>query len=86
MRHFEIILKFAFIIGAGYLYINQPNTFWCTAIFLLICLTLGITLIFNKKASYNFRQTKRDLAIRQVEGWILLVFVLTSVFAALYIK
>lgn len=86
MRYFEIILKFAFLIGAGYLYINQSNNFWCAAIFLIICLALGVTLIFNKKASYNFRQTKRDLAIRQMEGWILLVFVLASIFAALYIK
>lgn len=86
MQYFEIFLKFIFLISAMYLYVTEPVSALSASLFLVICLTLGVTLIFNKKASYNFKQAKRDLAIRQMEGWILLVFVLASIFAAWYVK
>ncbi len=78
MRYFEIILKLAFVVSAGILMYTKtiPSAWFCT--FLIVSLILGVTLIFNKQASYNFPQSKRDLIIRRIEGGLLVVFVLVS--------
>ena len=74
MRHIETILKLLFAAGAIFFIIDKSvaSPFFFT--FLLISLILGIILIFNKDASYHFKQSQRDLGIRKIEGVLLVIF------------
>lgn len=74
MKYIETILKLAFLVGGIYVIATSNMYSYCFLVFLIICMFLGITLVFNKEASYNFKQTKRDLTIRKIEGVILLAF------------
>ncbi len=74
MRIFEIILKLAFLVGAIWILVVNDITSTCVLGFLVVCLLLGIVLIFNKKASYKYPQSKRDYMISRVEGIILVAF------------
>ena len=74
MRFLESILKLLFVIGA--VYFLATNLFWSTlfVIFLVTCFLLGLVLIFNKKASYRFKQSRNDFTMRKVEGVLLVLF------------
>jgi hypothetical protein len=75
MRYLEIILKLIFLGVSIFLFIyHDPISIGVTDIFLLICMSLGIVLMFNKDSSYHFKQTKKDLLIRKIEGGLLIVF------------
>jgi|GEM_PF-1671479 len=74
MRYLETILKILFLFASVYLVVTKAILSPFFVIFLVVCLLLGVCLIFNKHASYNFQQTPRDLGIRRVEGVILLIF------------
>ncbi len=80
MRYFEIALKIAFLVIGAAQYISG-NVFTCWfLVFIAISFVLGIVLLFNKKSSYNFKQTKQDLLIRKVEGWVLIATALCYAF------
>ncbi len=85
MKYFEIILKILFVTGAVTFFLDR-NTFWDSIYyFLVVCLVLGITLIFNKKKqSYGYKLVKREIIMRRVEGIVLVVFAV--VFAILKAK
>lgn len=74
MRIFEIILKLLFLLGSIYSIKSEIVSTPFLITFLIVCLVLGIVLIFNKDSSYNYPQTKRDLIIRKIEGSLLIVF------------
>ncbi len=73
MRQVETILKLLFLLGAVFFISTWNIDHDLFIVFLVVKLLLGIVLIFNKEASYNFKQTKRDLAIRKTEGIIMVV-------------
>jgi len=74
MRHVETILKLLFTVWAGYFILSKDilNVFFLN--FLLVSLVLGIVLLTNKDSCYHFKQSKKDLSIRKLEGTILIVF------------
>lgn len=74
MRYFEIILKLIFLANAIYLLIIKDVESIFFQIFALVCFVLGIVLMFNKKSSYNYPQTKKDFVMRQIEGSLLVIF------------
>ena len=74
MRYVEIILKLAFLVTSVFLIVTRDIFSPIFSLLLIICIVLGLVLMLNKKASYNFRQTKKDLKMRQVEGGILVLF------------
>lgn len=77
MRYFETILKIGFLIPSLYLLITrqaQSQSFMVVLTILSsISVILGFVLLFNKKSSYNYPQTKRDLLIRKIEGILLIL-------------
>lgn len=83
MRYVEIVLKLTFLIT----FINfSTQTSIVSSAFdalLITAFVLGFVLTWNKNASYNFRQTKRDLIIRKIEGVLLMLFALIFSFVPL---
>ena len=88
MRILEIILKLAFLVGAIFLIVTQEAKGQIFSLFLLVCVLLGITLIFNKRESYwypkNYPKMKGVYLTRRIEGGLLIIFALI-VGSALYI-
>lgn len=81
MRYIEIIFKLGFLGLAIYFLSIQTVVSPLFDLFLIVCIVLGLVLLINKHASYNFKQTKKDLKMRQIEGGVLIVFaVITSTF------
>ena len=74
MRYTELLLKIVFLADSIYFIVTKSLDSESFLAFLLLTLILGIILIFNKKASYNFKQTKRDLMLRHIEGVIMIAF------------
>ena len=78
MKYLEILLKLAFLILSVYIIVSKNvMSHWFLAL-LVVALLLGITLIFNKKQSYNYPSNwpklNRVFLLRRIEG-ILLVAV-----------
>ena len=74
MRYIETILKLAFLAGSvAFMWMRMlpPSLF---SAFMYINFLLGVTLIFNKEASYHFTQTPRDIFLRRIEGALLILF------------
>ena len=74
MRYLETILKLLFLAGSIFIYVTKSVFSMYFLNFLLVSLILGVVLILNKDASYHFRQSKRDLTIRKIEGALLILF------------
>jgi hypothetical protein len=74
MKYIEIILKLAFL--AGVIVFASARDFFFTNLvwFLGVSLLLGIVLIFNRKQSYGYELSYREVVIRRIEGIILIVF------------
>jgi hypothetical protein len=83
MKIIEILLKLGFLGESIYLFITKTNDVNSWNIYLTICILLGLVLMLNKKASYNFKQSKRDLMIRRIEGAALIIFAVVVVFKVL---
>ncbi|MEK7646717.1 MAG: hypothetical protein AAB381_03435 [Patescibacteria group bacterium] len=80
MRYFEIFLKIAFV---GQIITFFKPLFYENTAFLFFIETsfmLGIVLLLNKKQSYGYRLTQRDLVIRRIEGVLLVIFAVLMVF------
>ncbi len=80
MKIFEIILKVAFLVDAIYLYAAKfinPSYF---STFIIICVLLGVVLIFNKKQSYGYMLAKKEIVMRRIEGIALIIFAVAMVF------
>ena len=74
MRYIEIILKLAFL-GLSIFFIDTHSfSILFVSVFLLVCFILGFVLLFNKDASYHFKQTHKDLTIRKIEGVTMIIF------------
>ncbi|MES2315043.1 MAG: hypothetical protein V4524_03875 [Patescibacteria group bacterium] len=74
MRIIEIILKLLFLGLAIYFVSTQSIFSSLFNLFLLVSIVLGVVLMLNHDASYHFKQTKRDLSIRKIEGGVLILF------------
>ena len=68
MRLLELFLKIVFVILAVAVFLDHVLYSPYLKVFIITSLLLGIVLLFNKDASYRFKQTKRDLFIRRIEG------------------
>jgi len=74
MRYTEILLKILFLIGGINFIVTKSVTSIWFSLFLVVSFILGLILIINKNPSYRNCNTKRDLAIRGIEGTLLIVF------------
>lgn len=74
MKIFEIILKLLFLGGSIYSIKSESVPLSFLIIYLSLCLVLGIVLMFNKKQSYGYELSKREIVIRRIEGVLLVVF------------
>jgi len=74
MKIFEIVLKILFLSGSIYSIKAETVPYPFLILYLLICMTLGIVLIFNKKQSYGYELSKREITIRKIEGVLLCSF------------
>jgi hypothetical protein len=74
MKYFEIILKLLFVAGAAAFFISKEFFMLYLCGFLIVTFILGVVLMFNKKQSYGYVLSKREVTIRRVEGAILIVF------------
>ena len=77
MKYFEIFLKLAFLVLSIYIIVSKNvMSHWFMAL-LVVALLLGITLIFNKKMSYNYPanwpRLNRVYLTRRIEGVLLVV-------------
>jgi len=80
MRYFEIFLKIAFV--GQIVTFFKPLFYENTAFLFFIetALMLGIVLLLNKKQSYGYQLTRRDIIIRRIEGVLLIVFAILMMF------
>lgn len=79
MRYIEIFLKLAFLAISVYFIATQSVLSPAFNLLLIVCIVLGLTLMFNRESSYKFRHTKKDWNLRHIEGGILILFaVITS--------
>jgi hypothetical protein len=79
MKYLEIFLKIAFV---GQIITFFKPLFYENTAFLFFIETafmLGIVLLLNKKHSYGYRLTRRDLIIRRIEGVLLIFFAILMV-------
>ena len=74
MKYIEIILKIAFAVGAVTFFVSQSVFLQYFSLFLVVCILLGITLIFNKDQSYGYSLAQREVVMRRIEGGVLVVF------------
>lgn len=74
MKYFEILLKLLFLAGSIYSIKSEQIMHPFLVVYLIVCLILGIVLIFNKKQSYGYELSKREVIIRKIEGILLVVF------------
>ncbi len=74
MRTIETILKLVFLGLSIYFLSTQAVLSSLFNLFLLVSIVLGMVLMLNHDASYHFKQTKKDLGIRKVEGGALILF------------
>lgn len=83
MRLLELFLKIVFVILAVAVFLDHVLYSPYLKVFIITSLLLGIVLLFNKDASYRFKQTKRDLFIRRIEGIVLVAFSLAAGYASI---
>ena len=74
MKYFEITLKILFLFGSIYSIKTETVPYPFLLSYLLICMILGIVLFFNKKQSYGYELSKREIVIRKIEGVLLVAF------------
>ncbi len=74
MKIFEIILKVLFLGGSIYSIQVESVSYPFLISYLIVCLILGIVLIFNKKTSYNYPTARKDFVMRRIEGALLILF------------
>ncbi len=74
MKYFEITLKILFLLGSIYSIKAETVPYPFLLSYLLICMILGIVLFFNKKQSYGYELSKREIVIRKIEGVLLVAF------------
>lgn len=77
MKYLEILLKLAFLALSIYIIVSKNvMSHWFMSL-LIVALILGITLIFNKKQSYNYPtnwpKLNRVFLIRRIEGVLLVI-------------
>jgi hypothetical protein len=74
MKIFEIILKILFFVGSIWAIKAETVSHPFLISYLILCLVLGIVLFFNKKQSYGYELSKREVVMRKIEGIILVAF------------
>ena len=74
MKKIEIAFKILFLIGSIYSIKSETVSGNFLVLYLLVCLILGIILLFNKKQSYGYELKPREVIMRKIEGVILIAF------------
>lgn len=74
MKYFEILLKLLFLGGSIYSIKVETVPYPFLVTYIIVCLVLGVVLIFNKKQSYGYELAKREVIMRRVEGVLLVTF------------
>jgi hypothetical protein len=74
MKYFEIILKLLFVAGAVTFFVSKEFFMLNLWVFIIVALVLGVVLLFNKKQSYGYQLSSREVTMRRVEGVVLVVF------------
>jgi hypothetical protein len=75
MRTIEITLKISFFIIIAAIGFNNDLLFsnWLCAL-LTASFLLGIVLLFNRRQSYGYELSNREIKLRRIEGVILVIF------------
>jgi hypothetical protein len=74
MKYFEIILKLLFVAGAVTFFTAREFFMLNLWMFIIAALVLGVVLFFNKKQSYGYQLSSREIIMRRIEGGVLVVF------------
>ena len=74
MKEVEIILKLAFLALSVTFIVARSISSPLFELLLLVCIVLGLVLMFNHHHTYKFRKGGKDLLYRHIEGGVLIVF------------
>jgi threonine/homoserine/homoserine lactone efflux protein len=80
MKYIEILLKIAFV--GQIVTFFQPLFYENTAFLFFIetAFMLGIVLLLNKKQSYGYVLSHREVIMRRIEGVLLILFAMLMIF------
>ncbi len=84
MKYIEILLKLAFLVLAVIVLVTKAVPSVSFDILLVVCIFLGLVLLFNKQSSYGFPQAKKDFVMRRIEGVLLMAFSIISYIDVMY--
>ena len=74
MKEIEIILKILFL-GLSIAFIAVQSVFSpLFDLLLVVCIVLGLVLLFNHHVGYKIKKGSKDLLYRHIEGGILIIF------------
>jgi|GEM_PF-2387883 len=75
MKEIEILLKIAFLALSVTFIIAQSVFSPLFDLLLVVCIVLGLVLLFNHHVGYHhWKPKKKDLTYRHIEGGILIIF------------
>jgi len=78
MKEVEIILKLAFLALSVTFIIAQSIYSPLFDLLLVVCIVLGLVLLFNHHTHYKFKKGSKDLTYRHIEGGLLIIFAALS--------
>ena len=74
MKAIEILLKLAFLALSVTFIIAQSVYSPLFDLLLIVCIVLGLVLLFNHHVSYKIPKGSKDLLYRHIEGGLLINF------------
>lgn len=74
MKYVEIILKIMFLCAAVVVFFMPGLLIDFVYVFATVSALLGAVLLFNKKQSYGYELSSREVVIRRLEGVLLVIF------------
>ena len=74
MKEIEILLKIAFLALSVTFIIAQSIYSPLFDLLLIVCIVLGLVLMFNHHVGYKIKKGSKDLTYRHIEGGILILF------------
>jgi len=74
MKEVEILLKLAFLALSVTFIIARSVYSPLFDLLLIVCIVLGLILLFNHHVGYKIKKGSKDLMYRHIEGGILIIF------------
>ena len=74
MKEVEILLKLAFLALSVTFIIAQSVYSPLFDLLLVVCIILGLVLLFNHHVGYKIKKGSKDLLYRHIEGGLLIIF------------